>query len=161
MTENKRVNAYDNMVKHLHDSLENTSKTLAHGLEAAKEKTSEFGGLTQEELNKVADNVKRDLEGAARSLSGEGNDSLKEWFKFDIDLIENFALDAFMNCADKTRVGLAQLEQLAQESSIYETGEITSPGTFTCLSCGKEIVFTTTSEIPACPACGNNTFQRS
>ncbi len=161
MTENKRVNAYDNMVQHLHESLQNTSKTLSHGIETAKEKTSEIGGLTQEELNKVADNVKRDIEEAAHSIKGEGNDSLAEWFKFDIDLIENFAVDAFMSCADKTRVSLAQLEQLARESSIYESGEITSPGTFICSSCGKQIVFTTTTEIPDCPACGNNTFQRS
>ena len=144
MSENKLINAYNNMVKHLHDALQGTTKTLTHGLEIAKEKTSEVGGLTQEELNKVSDYVKRDVEDAAHALNDKSNDALSEWFKFDLELIENFALDAFMSVADKTRLG-----------------EIAGPGTFTCMQCGKELNFKTTSAISECPECGGGTFQRS
>ncbi len=161
MSENKLINAYNNMVKHLHDALQGTTKTLTHGLEIAKEKTSEVGGLTQEELNKVSDYVKRDVEDAAHALNDKSNDTLSEWFKFDLELIENFALDAFMNVADKTRLGLAQIEQQAREASIYQSGEIAGPGTFTCMQCGKELNFKTTSAISECPECGGGTFQRS
>ena len=160
MSENKHINAYDNMVKHLHDSLADTSKSLSHGLESAKEKTSELGGLTQEEINKISDFVKRDIEDAAHAITDKSNDSLSEWLKFDIELIENFALDAFMNVADKTRVQLAELEQQARAATIYKAGEITSPGTLACTQCGKKINFKTTSKIPKCPDCGNETFQR-
>lgn len=160
MSENKLISAYNNMVKHLHDALQGTTKTLTHGLEIAKEKTSELGGLTPEELNKVSDYVKRDVEDAAHALHDKDNDSLAEWFKFDVELIENFALDAFMKVADQTRLGLAQLEQQAREASIYQSGEIAGPGTFICTQCGKQIDFKTTSAIPKCPACGGDTFQR-
>ncbi len=160
MTENKHISAYDNMVKHLHDALESTPKTLTQGLEIAKQKTSELGGLTQEELNKVADYLKRDIEDAAHSLSSTDKDSLSEWLKFDLELIENFALDAFMSVADKTRIAWAQLEQQARQASIYQSGEITGPGSFVCMQCDHKITFTKTVQIPQCPECGNNTFQR-
>ena len=161
MSENKFITAYNNMVKHLHEALGGASKNIAHGLDVAKEKTSEVGGLTQEEINKVSDFVKRDVEDAAHALTDSGDESLSEWLKFDIEMLENFALDAFMNVADKTRVELAELEQLARETNTYHTGEITSPGTFVCTQCAKEINFKSTSCIPECPQCGCKTFQRS
>lgn len=161
MSDNKFIQAYNNMIKHLHDALSGTSKTISHGLDVAKEKTSELGGLTQEEINRVSDYVKRDVKDAAQKLSDDSTDSFSEWLKFDIELLENFALDAFLSVADKTRIELAKLEQTAREASLYQAGEITSPGTLVCTQCGKEQTFKTTSEIPACPACGNKTFQRS
>ncbi len=165
MSENKLVDAYNKIITHLHEDLGDASRTLARALEAAKEKLSEVGGLTQEEINKVADYVKRDIEEVAHSLvkSDEETDdeSLAEWLKFDIELIENFALDAFMSVADKTRIELAKLEQMAKLNSIYETGEITGPGTLICEHCGEQLTFKTTSEIPKCPKCGGLTFRRS
>lgn len=161
MSENKHISAYDNMIKHLRDALADTSKSLSHGLETAKEKTSELGGLTQEEINKISDYVKRDVEDAAHTITDKSNDSLSEWLKFDIELIENFALGAFMDVADKTRIQLAELEQQARAASVYRTGEVTGPGTLVCTHCDKIIHFKTTSKIPECPACGNETFQRS
>ena len=160
MSDNKLVNAYNAMVTNLHEDLADASKTLARGLDAAREKVSELGGLTQEEIHKVSDFVQRDVEDAAHSLTDDSNDSLSSWLKFDIEMIEDFALDAFMNVADKTRLQLAQIEQIARETNTYYSGDITGPGTFICTQCNKEISFKTTSEIPECPACGNKTFQR-
>ncbi len=161
MSENKHISAYDNMIKHLHDALADTSKSLSHGLETAKEKTSELGGLTQEEINKISDFVKRDVEDAAYTITEKSHDSLSDWLKFDIELIENFALEAFMDVADKTRIQLAELEQRARAADTYRAGEITGPGTLVCTQCTKTIHFKTTSKIPECPDCGNKTFQRS
>jgi zinc ribbon family protein len=160
MSENKFINAYNNMVKHLHDALGGTAKTVAHGLDVAKEKTSAAGDLTKEEIDKVSGYVKRDVEDAAHALDDSKDESLSEWLKFDIELLENFALDAFMNVADKTRIELAKIEQLARETNTYHAGDITSPGTFVCTQCSKKINFKSTSEIPTCPECGGKTFQR-
>jgi len=166
MSENKLVKAYNDMVTYLHEDLGDASKTLARGLEAAREKVSEIGGLTQDEIHKVADFVQRDIEDAAQALAAEeqktdDEDSLSEWLKFDIQLIENFAIDAFMSVADKTRIELAKLEQAAKVSNIYLSGEITAPGTLICEQCGTAINFKTTSEIPACPKCAGKTYRRS
>ena len=84
---------------------------------------------------------------------------MSEWLKFDIELIENLSLDAFLSVADKTRIELARLGEMAKKHS-YQSGEITIPGTFVCEKCAKEIAFKTTSEIPECPVCHGKTFIR-
>jgi hypothetical protein len=160
MSENKFIQAYDDLMGHLYEIMDDGLHSLADGLEKAKEKTHAVGTFTQEEIHKVADFLQRDIEGAAHSLQAEKQDNLSEWLKFDVDLIENFALDAFMSVADKTSIELAQLKRHG-EQNIYYSGEITSPGTLTCVACAKEIAFKSTSEIPDCPACGAKTFVRS
>jgi Zn finger protein HypA/HybF involved in hydrogenase expression len=103
----------------------------------------------------------RDVEDAAQVISTTKNDSLAEWLKFDIALIENFAIDAFSNIADKTRIELAKIENQAKKYHRYQCGEITSPGTFHCDQCNKQISFKSTSKIPECPDCHGKTFSRS
>lgn len=159
MRDNKLIEAYNNLMRHLYEVMDDGIHSLADALEKAKEKTSELGGLTQEELNKVSDFVQRDVEHAAHSLNQSDSNDLSEWLKFDIDLIENFALDAFMSVADKTSVELARLKSIA-EVNTYHSGEIAGPGTFLCDQCNKEIAFKSTSVIPKCPQCGGDTFVR-
>ena len=158
MNKNKLIAAYSDFMKHLHETMEDTLHTFAEALEISKEKTGKSSDLTDDELNKVSSYVKRDVEHAAHGLSDEEDkDSLSEWFKFDIELIENFTLDAFLSVADKTRIELEKLRELA-ETHTYHSGDITIPGTFICDACGKEIAFKETSEIPECPQCHGTTF---
>jgi hypothetical protein len=160
MNKNKLVSAYLDLMNHLYETMDDTLHSFAEALEISKEKTAKNSDLTSDELDKVSEFVKRDIEHAAHGLSTEEDkDSLSEWFKFDIELIENFALDAFLSIADKTRLELAKLEQLAKAHT-YRSGDITVPGTFICDDCGKEIAFKTPSQIPECPQCHGKTFIR-
>jgi len=160
MNNNKLIAAYADFMKHLHETMEDTLHTFAEALEISKTKTGQNSELTDAELNKLSTYAKRDIEQAAHGLSSkEDNNSLSAWFKFDIELLENFTLDAFLSVADKTRIELEKLKQLATKHS-YQSGEITIPGTFICDACGKEISFKTTSEIPECPKCQAKTFIR-
>jgi hypothetical protein len=160
MDKNKLVNAYTDLMEHLYEVMDDTLHSLADGLEIAKDKIHEASELTREEIDKVSGFVKRDIESAAHGLPDKkDNDSLSEWFKFDIELIENFTLNAFLNLADKTKLELAHLEQLAKTDN-YHTGDICAPGTFVCDDCGKEIAFKAPSEIPECPQCQGKTFIR-
>ena len=160
MNTHKLVTAYSDFMKHLHETMEDTLHSFAEALEISKEKTAQSSDLNAEELNKLSSNVKRDIEHAAQSLTHQSDaDSLSEWLKFDIDLVENFTLDAFLSVADKTRLELAKIQELAITHK-YESGDITAPGTFICDACGKEISFKTTSEIPVCPECQAETFIR-
>jgi hypothetical protein len=160
MNKNKFITAYNELMKHLHETMDEAIHSLADALEISKEKTRKSTDLTKDEIDQVSGYVKRDIEHAAHGLTEiKDSDSLSEWFKFDIELIENFALDAFLSLADKTRLELAKLEQLA-ELNTYRTGDITGPGTFVCDQCDKQIAFKSTSEIPECPACHGKTFVR-
>ena len=165
MSENKFIEAYNNLMKHLYEAMDNTLHSVADALEIAKEKTSEFGGhaqeFTQEELDRIAHYVMRDIEHAATSPKPvKDNNSLSEWLKFDIELLENFALNRFMDIADKTRIELAKIATQAKKYHLYKSGEIAGPGTFVCDDCDKQIAFKSTSVIPDCPECGGKNFKR-
>jgi len=162
MSDKKFIDAYNDLMASLYETMDDTLHSVADAMEMAKEKTSALGGLTQEEINEVADFLMRDIDHAANtSPAVSDNNSISEWFKFDIDLIENFALDDFFSLADKTRVELAKLEQQAKMYHPYKSGDITGPGTLTCDACGKLIAFKSTSQIPECPECKAKTFTRS
>ena len=155
------IQAYNNFIQHLHETMGDTSHSMADAVEIAKGKTSDNAGLTDAEMDQVKSYVKRDLDHAAGNLDENSKASFSQWLKFDIDLIEDFAFDAFMDLADKTRVELAIIEQQAKDYHPYHSGEITGPGTFICEECGKEIAFKSTSQIPDCPNCKAKTFVRS
>ncbi len=160
MNKNKLINAYTDLMDHLYVAMDGTLHSFAEALEISKENLNKTATLTHDELDKVISFVKRDVEHAAHHVADpKDNDSLSDWLKFDIDLIENFTLNAFLSVADKTRIELAKLEQLAQTHT-YHSGDITVPGTFICDDCGKEIAFKTPSEIPLCPSCHGDTFIR-
>lgn len=160
MAKNKFVTAYTDLMEHLYLTMDNSLHSMADAWDIAKAKMGKAGELTQEEINIISDALKRDIESAAHGLPGHQDaNSLSEWFKFDIDLIENFTLDAFLSLADKTRIELAKLGEEAKHHT-YQSGDITLPGTFTCDQCSKEIAFKTPSQIPECPACHCKTFTR-
>ncbi len=160
MAKNKFVTAYTDLMESLYLAMDNTLHTWADAYNIAKAKIHKASDLTLEEIDVISDALKRDIESAAHGLpEHKDKNSLSEWFKFDVDLIENFALDAFLSLADKTRVDLAKLGEQAKHYT-YESGVVTLPGTFRCDHCGKEIAFKAPSQIPECPACHGRRFTR-
>jgi RNA polymerase-binding transcription factor DksA len=159
MNTEKLITAYSEFMHHLHDTMEETLNSFTDAFETSKEKVGESGELTAEEVDHVSSQVKRDVEHAAKNLPAHDNNSLSEWLKFDIELVENLTWDAFLSVADKTRIELAKLEHEAATHK-YKSGDITIAGTFACEDCGKEIAFKAASQIPSCPTCHNHTFVR-
>lgn len=160
MREHKLIEAYNDLMGHLYEIMDDGLHSLADGLEKAKAKSHALGILTQAEVQKTADFLERDIKDAARALHLNQSENLSDWLKFDVDLIENFALDAFKDVADKTSLELAQLKRHG-EQNLYYSGEITAPGTLTCQACNKSLTFKSTSEIPDCPDCGAKSFMRT
>ena len=154
------IEAYDYLIEHIYEAMDDTLHSTADAFDVAKEKLSELGGLTQEEITHISDSLTKDIHHASINVEKK-DENLSEWLKFDIDLIENFALDLFMSLADKTSLGLLKLKQQAAKYHPYHSGDIVSPGTFMCEECGKNIAFKSTSEIPKCPNCNAKTFVRS
>ena len=159
MNTQKLITAYSDFTHHLHETMQETIDSFVDAFETSKEKMQESGTLTQEEIDIISSNVKRDVTHAAKNLSAQDKDSLSEWLKFDIELIETLAWDAFLSVADKTRIELAKIEHLAETHS-YQSGDITIAGTFACDSCGKEIAFKAASRLPPCPTCHHHKYVR-
>ena len=160
----RMVDAYENMlerVDHLLSKAEqSTIPTLKHAIEHAKEKAVELNELSHEEAEKISIYLERDMKDAAHYLSETGEE-FREWFRFDLQLIEKRLLEMFAGVADKTRLELSQLAQQAREASFYHTGEITGPGTLLCVECGHVIHFHKAGPIPSCSECGATRFKRS
>ncbi len=161
MSDNKLIKAYNDFMEYTYEAMDDTVHSIADSLEQGKEKLSEIGGLSQEEISHIADAVSRDIHHAAHSLDDNSNDSLAEWLKFDIELLENFALDSFLSVADKTRLELDKIAQNAEQySHTYQSGDVTGPGSLRCEKCGKIIAFKEAGIVPECPECGATSFVR-
>jgi rubrerythrin len=154
------IEAYNHLIEQMYELMDDTLHSTAEALDMAKEKLSELGGLTQEEIAHLIESLTRDIHHAATNAD-ETEENLSAWLKFDITLIENFALESFMGLADKTRVELMKLQQQAEEYPLYHSGDITSPGTFSCQVCDEKISLKSASEIPPCPYCNAKIFVRS
>lgn len=159
MNTQKLITAYSDFMHHLHETMEETLNSFTDAFEVSKEKIGADHQLSEQELEHVSNQVHRDVHHAAQNLPAHDNNSLTEWLKFDIELIENLTWDAFLSVADKTRLELAKLDQEAHTHK-YNSGDITIAGTFECEDCKKHIAFKTASRIPECPTCHNHSFVR-
>ncbi len=159
----RMVDAYENMLERVDDMLEKAEKTalpnLRKALESAREKAVELNELSREEAEKVAEYVERDMKEAAHYLADTGEE-FRNWFRFDMELIENRFLEMFANVADRTRLELDRFASQAREAALYHTGEITGPGTLVCEGCGKELHFQKAGHIPPCPKCHGTRYSR-
>lgn len=132
---------------------------LQKAIEAAADTASEVGELTREEAEKIGTYLRRDLHDAADYLAEHGGE-LKDWLRFDTELLEDRALDALSLLVDKTKVELQDLAQRAEYFGEWHTGEITGPGTLVCDNCGEELHFKKAGHIPPCPKCRATVYRR-
>ena len=160
----RMTEAYEQMLERVDEVLEkaekNTLPTLRRSLEHARERAVELNELTREEAEKLTGYLERDIKDAAEYLNKTGAE-FRDWWRFDVQLIEQRMLDMFANVADRTRVELERLADRAREASSYHTGEVTGPGTLVCEQCGKELHFHKAGRIPPCPACRSTAFRRN
>jgi hypothetical protein len=161
---NHLITAYNHMLVTLHDWVKKagkqTSPLIDKGIDKAREATSEISELSSEELNKVSDWLRRDLETAGNWL-GENSDEFRDTLSFDLKLVEAELLEAFSTVADRTTLELKELEYHATLVGEWHTGEITGIGSLTCCACGEELHFHATGHIPPCPKCHGTKFKKN
>ena len=159
----RMVDAYEQMLERVNQVLEKAEKStlpnLRKALDQAREKAVALNELTREEAERLSDYLERDMKDAARYLSETGAE-FRDWWRFDVQLIEQRLMDIFANVADRTRLELDGLAERAREASLYHAGEITGPGTLVCDSCGKELHFHKAGHIPPCPKCRATKYRR-
>jgi polyhydroxyalkanoate synthesis regulator phasin len=159
----RMVAAYEELLKRTQETLdearEDSVPRFRELLEKARDNLVELGELSREEAHKVADYLRRDVEDAATYIADTGQD-IRDWWRFDLELIERRMMDMFTQVADQTSLQLAQWAENARRMSLYQAGEITGPGTLVCDKCGAETHFVKAGRIPACADCGATTFKR-
>jgi predicted RNA-binding Zn-ribbon protein involved in translation (DUF1610 family) len=155
---------YDRVLNRLRQDLESAEhwswSYLQEKIEEAVELELAAEDMTRDEMDLLSAYLKRDLKqlGYYAHETGEG---IAAWLNFDLDYLEQTIATQLMDLADKTRIGITELQQrLAEGDDQYTAGEIAAPGTFTCVACGESVVHTSTSRLEACPKCGSEVFTR-
>lgn len=157
------VKTYNQMMTSIRETFEvtDTSDTsLQRALNEAKEQAVHLGEVTMEEAEEISDYIKRDINDAAEYMM-EASAEFSDWLLLDIEIIERKVVDMFLSVADRTRIELEQFNQQSKALSIYNSDEITGPGTLICTQCDTPVPFVTTAQIPTCKKCGNTTFKRA
>lgn len=161
---NKLIESYEHMLEELHELFSTAEDTvrpkLSSAIESIQQKTIEMGKLTQDEAEKVAGYLKRDVQDMGKYLNETGKE-MQDWFQFDLGLIEERLEKMFSAAADKTSMELMKLKERAFEMGTWKTGEITAPGKLECRECGEILHFKKTAHIPPCPKCHATSFKRS
>ncbi len=156
----KLVNGYNTMLDKLSEWTEKADETtgpmIINGVKEAEEFFAQLQDWSKEEIDLISRYVKRDLHDAASKMEQE-NKSFQQWLDFDLQQTEEKLLSVFANMADKTRLELDHLEEMANE---WHTGEVTSIGTLVCKKCAKELHFHKAGRIPPCPVCHHTEFKR-
>ncbi len=162
-TTDKLIQAYHHMMERVHEAFEkaenNALPSLKSSIEKARETAVELEELTHDEAEKVAYYLKRDAQDAGQHLSETGQE-LADWLRFDINRIEDRLLALFSQVADRTRVEMAELQEILKQDPPYHSGEVTGPGTLYCASCNEAVHFHHTARIPECHKCGSSNYRR-
>lgn len=155
----KLSEAYDLMLHRTRETMDKAEQNLGEALEMAMQKASDLGELTREEADLLGIYIMRDLEDAAKFVDKSGQE-LRDWLRFDVNVVENALLDIFSNMVDHTRNALDEIQERANAIGEWHTGEVTGIGTLQCKSCGEQMHFHKTGHIPPCPKCHGTKFRR-
>ena len=158
-TVEKMIKAYETMLERVSQVSDRASPVLKNAINHARETAVEMGELSREEADKVASYIERDMKDAASFIVETGQD-FRDWFKFDVQLIETKLYDMFASVADQTSVELNKLAEKARRAAFLHTGEITGPGTLECIACGEQLHFKKAGHIPPCPKCHATDYKR-
>ena len=162
MTDEKKLTqGYNKMMERVraYYASSGSRNVLEEAIAFATEKAITKDELSAEEAAKVAKYVERDIHEAAEFLV-ETDKNLEDWFKFDIQLVEERLWELFSSVADQTQLQLRELEERAKLMSEYHTGEVTGPATLQCNQCRKLINLHEPKRIPPCPSCKETVFTR-
>ena len=154
------ISAYQRMIKRIGATLSKVDeKSIEQAFEDAKDTAHELGENTREEIDQISKYVKRDIDDVAAYMHESGAE-FAEWLRFDVELLEDRVWDAFCTVADRTRIEMTELQIRLKRGVSYNSGEICSPGTLQCDSCGQLLSSKRTCSISPCTNCSGKVFSR-
>lgn len=165
MTENKQnseehedVGLYQKMADRAAEILQEGRKTLDEALKKAGDEITSGGDYTREQAEKISNYLRRDLTevGKKAQLARDAVIDAVEPHRV-VAGVQNGLSRLLRTAADV----LTELAGKSEQVLEFKTGEVTSPGTLTCKSCGKVMHFKSTVRIPPCSACHKTVFRKS
>lgn len=160
---NRQNTIYERMLHFVkdvaHEAEDGLSIKLQYLTDKVRQQADELGEYTREEIDQVADYLQRDIQDAAEYLSKEGKE-LKDWLKFDVELVEDKVLELLSGAINTTNIELDELSRKARHENLWYKNETTGPGSFVCDQCGNQIQILKIQALPICENCGGEIFKR-
>lgn len=164
------ITAYNQMMEEMRTAFEQSdpqNMSLQKALDLARQHVVILGEVTAEEAHEIGEYIKRDINDAAEYMM-DVSAEFYEWLMLDIEIIERKVMELFLTVAEHTRVELEHFTpdnhysetKESEHVPVYNSGEITGPGSLICESCGSTRVFLKSSQITNCDACGHHRFIR-
>jgi rubrerythrin len=153
---------YEKFVQRLTDELKQAGKVGKKQWEDAMKSAREFiqkskPELKRDDIEKMAETVKKDVRNALRSFRTRGEDWTKsESFLTARDKGAEFLLKA----ATRVKDAFEAIENNLEETLKYRQGELVGGGRFVCTACNAELTVAESGPVPACPKCGKDEFKR-
>jgi len=160
-TVQKARETYERFVQKLTDELKEAGKGGKKQWEEAVKTTRDFLAkakppLKRDELEKVAETVKKDVRHALRSIKERG----ESWTSSEAFLTARDKGASFLlKLAHRVKDAAVSVETNLQEALRYKKGEVVSGGTFVCVACSKELKLESSGPMPAC-GCSKEDFTR-
>lgn len=133
------------------DAFERAMETARAKLTAA----GEFSAAQGEEFKRLLRRDFEHLRDEALVLGSEAKHRLNP------ERLRDGALAALVSTLQAGGEALQTWSRKADQAIIYDTGELTSAGTLTCMNCGGTIHLKETAYVPPCPACLGQHFRKS
>ena len=164
------ISAYNRMMADMRAAFEQSEPDympMQAALNQAKHLAVDSGDVTAEEAHEIGEYIKRDINDAAEFMM-ESSAEFYDWLQLDIEMIERKVMEMFLAVAEHTRQQLVRFRQLqtqpettvAEQITIYRSGEITAPGKLVCEHCGRSRPLFRSDEIKDCEQCGHDRFIR-
>ncbi|NOQ90928.1 MAG: hypothetical protein GQ549_08285 [Gammaproteobacteria bacterium] len=150
---------YEHVAENLHKAKDKSGPLIHQLIEEARQKAIEVEDIADEDAEKLATWLRRDLDDVINYLS-ETEYALKDWLGFETSILKNAFIHAMLETADKTTLALLRMKENAHEPYDYHTGEIAGYGTLICDECGEKLHFHQAGKIPPCPKCHKTSFHR-
>lgn len=162
----KAEKIYNRMLERVETALaaaeERSWEALKHEIDRAVDAELELGEATREELDLLAAYLRRDLQHLVQFFgTSDEKETLGDWLRLDLSLVEKQLADLLLSIADKTQVETLELDQKIHHApDQYLSGEIATAGVLRCLDCGEPVALTVTTRIEPCHHCGSHYFER-
>lgn len=154
--------SYERFVERLSVELKEAGKVGKKQWEDALKSTREFvqkarPELKREDIEKVAETVKKDVRHALRTVRERGEDwTRSESFLAARDKGAQFLL----KLATRLKDTFESIETNLEETLRYRKGEVVTAGRFVCASCANELTVAEAGALPPCPKCAKEEFRR-
>jgi rRNA maturation endonuclease Nob1 len=159
----KLIAAFEHMVESvgeaIHEAEEALAPTVDEMVHNAEILARDLYALTQEEAESLGKTLKRDIDKANEVLNQQSRE-LKDWWNFDVELVEDRFADMIARAADKTWLQFRAIESGAHPKNRYHSGEVCNPGTFACRACDSRFELVAIGQLESCKSCGGDEFER-